>query len=66
MGVTVTQYQGPTLRFESVSEYADWLLDPKVTDDPDHAVGLSEKWDSPEEDAAAQAFLDKRAEELGL
>lgn len=64
MGVTVRQYQGPELRFENAEAYGEWLF--SKPDDPDHAVDLDETWDSPEECAAAQEYLDKRAEELGL
>jgi hypothetical protein len=64
MGVTVRQYQGPKLRFESAEAYGDWLF--SKPDDPDHAVDLHETWDSHDEEVAGQAYLDKRAEELGL
>lgn len=64
MGVTVHQYQGPTLRFESAQEYGDWLF--SELESPNHAVDLHEEWDSDEEAKAAQIYLDARAEDLAL
>lgn len=64
MGVTVKQYQGPELRFESAEDYGIWLFS-KPTD-PNHAVDLHEEWDTPEEAQRAKAYLDELAEVLGL
>lgn len=41
--VTVTQYQGPTMQFESIRGYAEWLWNGGKVD-PDHAVDLHEDW----------------------
>lgn len=60
MGVTVTQYHGPTMRFESAKEYGDWLF--SEPENVDHAVDLHEEWDNPNEAEAGIKYLDKRAE----
>ena len=68
-GVTITQYQGPTIRFESPEEYAKWLIAGMTSDKPeDFAVDLHETWDSndPTEIRKFQAELDRLCEEAGL
>lgn len=63
-GVTVTQYQGPEMRFETAEEYGEWLLsgDP---DDPDFAVDLHEHWDDPSYETTGQHVIDVMFEKDG-
>jgi hypothetical protein len=70
-GVTVTQYQGPTMRFESAEAYGRWLVDgyrAAVSDDElaDFAVDCTEQWDDPAGAADGQAIVDAMCEEAGL
>lgn len=64
IGVTVTQYQGPDMRFESAEEYATYLLsgDPS---DPDFAVDLHELWDDPFYETEGNRIVDAAFEADG-
>jgi hypothetical protein len=55
-GVTVTQYDGPTMRFDTAQQYGRWLLHEGV--DPDLAVDLHETWDEPRYAAVGQQVID--------
>jgi len=59
-GVTVTQYQGPTIRFESPEEYAKWLFN-DGRDDPDHAlvIDITANWDDPSREQENQDAMDE-------
>ena len=61
--VTVTQYQGPTMQFATIREYAEWLWN-GGKEDPDHAVDLHEDWGQkfPKEIDAMQKELDRLVE----
>lgn len=63
-GVTVHQYHGPDMRFESAEAYAEWLLsaDPE---DADFAVDLHEDWDDPFYETTGQAIIDTAFEQAG-
>lgn len=56
-GLTVTQYHGPDLRFETALEYAAFLLSGD-SDDPDFGVDLHELWDDPSYQTTGEALLD--------
>lgn len=67
--VTVTQYQGPTMQFATIREYAEWLWN-DGKEDPDHAVDLHEDWGQalPKEIANHHKELDRlfdRFEKIG-
>lgn len=62
--ITVTQYRGPTMHFESAKEYADWLI--SGGHDPDFAVDLHETWRDPTQEAADQQEIEWRVAESGL
>jgi hypothetical protein len=81
-GVTVTQFDGPTMRFESVEEYGRWLLSESDAKGDDASVNLDEKWDDPQYGATtaqraldamfesytapSDSYLYNRAREMGL
>lgn len=63
-GVTVHQYQGPDMRFESAEEYGEWLLslDPENTE---LAVDPHENWDDPLYETTGTKIIDVMFEKAG-